>query len=66
MSARSTDVKFPTVTARNAVNDVGGGACEIVPITKLDLGPEMDVTEYEERARVRTSTRAIKGTRWCL
>ena len=45
MSARSTDVKFPTVTARNAVNDVGGGACEIVPITKLDLGPEIDVPE---------------------
>ena len=31
MSARFTDVKFTTFTAKNAVNDVGGGACKIVP-----------------------------------
>ena len=29
-SARFTDVKFATFSARNAVNDVGGGACKIV------------------------------------
>ena len=28
-SARFTDVKFATFNARNAVNDVGGGACKI-------------------------------------
>ena len=44
-SARFTDVKFATFTARNAVNDVGGSACKIVPKTKLDLGPEIDVAE---------------------
>ena len=37
----SSDVKFTTFTARNAVNDVGGGAYKIVP----NLGPEIDVAE---------------------
>ena len=45
MSARFTDVKFATFTARNAVNDVGGGACKIVPNDELHLGPEIDVAE---------------------
>ena len=36
MSARFTDVKFATFNARNAVNDVGGGACKIV--TNNEIG----------------------------
>ena len=64
-----TDVKFATFTARNAVNDVGGGACKIVKlcrITKLDLGLEIyGCGRVEERTCVTTSTiRARKGTRW--
>ena len=57
-----TDVKFATFNARNSVNDVGLRGSKIVPITKLDLGPEMDLAE---RTRVTTSTRARKGTRLC-
>ena len=44
-SACFTDVKFTTFTGRNAVNDVGGGARKIVRMTKLDLGPEIDVAK---------------------
>ena len=43
--AHFPDVKFATFNARNAVNDVGGGACKIVRITKWDLDPEIDVAE---------------------
>ena len=57
-----TDVKFATFNGRNSVNDVGLRGSKIVPITKLDLGPEMDLAE---RTRVTTSTRARKGTRLC-
>ena len=28
-------IKFATFTARNAVNDVGGGGCKIVPNNKI-------------------------------
>ena len=65
MSARSTDVKFPTVTARNAVNDVGGGACEIVPNYEIGFRSGNRCGRVEERTRITTSTRARKGTRWC-
>ena len=34
-----------TFTARNAVNDVGGGHVKLCRITKLDLGPEIDASE---------------------
>ena len=64
-SARFTDVKFATFNARNAVNDVGGGAWKIVPNNEIGfshLGPVR--TRVEKRTRV-TSTRARKGTRWC-
>ena len=36
-SARFTDLKFATFTARNAVNDVGGGACKIVPNDEISF-----------------------------
>ena len=32
---RFTDVNFATFNARNAVNDVGGGACKIVPNNEI-------------------------------
>ena len=34
-----TYVKFVTFTARNAVNDVGGGACKIVPNNEIGFRP---------------------------
>ena len=43
--ARFTAVKFTAFTARNAVNDVGGGACKMYRMTKLDLSPEINVAE---------------------
>ena len=42
-SARFTGVTFATFNAKNAVNDVGGGACKNVQ--NNDLGPEIDVAE---------------------
>ena len=33
-------------------------------ITKLDLGPEIDVAELKERTRVTMNARARKGTHW--
>ena len=62
-SARSTDVKFATFTARNAVNDVGGGACEIVPNNEIGFRSENRCGRVEERTCVTTSTRARKSTR---
>ena len=64
-SARFTDVKFATFTARNAVNDVGGGACKIVPNNEIGFRSGNRCGIVEERTRVTTSTRARKGTRWC-
>ena len=62
---RFTDVKFATFTARNAVNDVGGGACKIVPNDEIGFRSGNRCGRVEERTRVTTSTRARKGTRWC-
>ena len=65
LAARFTDVKFATFNARNAVNDVGGGACKIVPINEIGFMSGNRCGRVEERTRVTTSTRARKGTRWC-
>ena len=65
MSARFTDVKFAIFTARNAVNDVGGGACKIVPNNEIEFRSRNGCVRVEEWAHVTTSTKAIKGTRWC-
>ena len=45
MSARFIDVKFTTFTASNAVNELEELHVKLCWITKLDLGPEMDVVE---------------------
>ena len=34
-STRFIDVKFATITARNAANKVGGGGCKIVPNNEI-------------------------------
>ena len=68
-SAHFTDIKFATFTARNAVNDVGGGACKIVPKNEIGFRSGNGCGRVEERTRVTTSTRARKGTgagRFCL
>ena len=65
MSAGFTDVKFATFNARNAVNDLGGGACKIVPNNEIAFRSGNRCARVEERTRVTTSTRARKGTRWC-
>ena len=66
--ARFTDVKFATFTARNAVNDVGGVACKIVPNNEIAFRSGNRCARVEERTRVTTSTRARKGgaVRFCL
>ena len=64
-SARFTDVKFTTFNAINAVNDVGGGACKIVPNNEIGFRSGNRCGRVEERTRITTSTRARKGTRWC-
>ena len=61
-SARFTDVKFTIFNARNAVKDVGGGACKIVPNSEIGFRSGNGCGRVEERTRVTTSTR---GTRWC-
>ena len=59
-SARFTDVKFTTFYCKKCrikmmLEEVHVKLCRI---TKLDLGPEIDVAElHEERTRVTTSTR---------
>ena len=58
-------VKFATFNARNAVNDVGGGACKIVPNNEIGFRSLNRCAGVEERTHVITSTRARKGTRWC-
>ena len=62
--ARFTAVKFTAFTARNAVNDVGGGGCKIVPNSEIGFRSENRCARVEERTRVTTSTRARKVTRW--
>ena len=64
MSARFTDVKFATFPVRNAVNDVEGGACKIVPNNEVGFRSRNGCGRVEERTLVTTSTRARKGTRW--
>ena len=64
-SARFFDVKFTIFNARNAVNDVGGGGCKIVPNSEIGFRSGNGCGRVEERTCVTTSTRARKGTRWC-
>ena len=64
-SARFTDVKFATFNARNAVNDVEGGACKFVPNNEIGFRSGNRCGRVEERTRVTKSTRARKATRWC-
>ena len=60
--ARFTDVKFATFNARNAENDVGGGACKIVPNNEIGFRPGNRCGRVEERTRVTTSTRVVNFT----
>ena len=65
-SANLPDRRRPvSFTARNAVNDVGGDACKIVPNNEIGFRSGNRCGRVEERTRVTTSTRARKGTRWC-
>ena len=62
---RFTDVKFGTFTGSNAVNDVGGSACKVVPNNKIGFRFGSGSGRVEERTRVTTSTRARKRARCC-
>ena len=51
-SACFTDVKFATFTARNPVNDVGGGACKIVPNNEIGIRSRNGCGRVEERQQI--------------
>ena len=55
-SVRFTDVKFATFNARNAVNEVGGGACKIVPNHEIGFRSGNRCGRVEERTRARCYT----------
>ena len=57
--------KSVTFNARNAVNDVGGGACRIVPNNEIGFRSGNRCARVKERTRVTTTTIARKGSRWC-
>ena len=53
------------IAARNAVNDVEGGACKIMLNNGIGFRSGNRYGRVEEGTRVTTKTRARKGTHCC-